>query len=219
MILTYGTTEASGFKKYYEDIVRRVLDSVHKKEFTPNNFLTGKLLVAMPFMGDNRFDHAVIYMCGHDEYGAIGLVINKPLNSLTFPDLLTQLDILSVPTARPVQMLAGGPVEVSRGFVLHSIDYQSDSTVRVGEHYSITATLDILRTLAVGHGPHKFILTLGYAGWRANQLEQEIQDNLWMIVDPTDEIIFNAPVEFRWRASMLSLGVDPSTLSLDYGRA
>ncbi len=106
-------------------------------------------------------------------------------------------------------MLAGGPVEVSRGFVLHSIDYQSDSTVRVGEHYSITATLDILRTLAVGHGPHKFILTLGYAGWRANQLEQEIQDNLWMIVDPTDEIIFNAPVEFRWRASMLSLGVGP----------
>lgn len=200
-------------------IVRRVLDSGYKKDFTQNNFLTGKLLVAMPFMGDNRFDHAVIYVCGHDDYGAIGLVINKPLNSLTFPDLLSQLDITPHPAARPVQMLMGGPVEVSRGFVLHSLDYQSDSTVRVGDNYSITATLDILRTLAVGNGPSNFILTLGYAGWRSSQLEQEIQDNLWMIVDPTDEIIFKAPVEFRWRASMLSLGVDPSTLSLDYGRA
>lgn len=200
-------------------IVRRVLDSAYKKDFTQNNFLTGKLLVAMPFMGDNRFDHAVIYVCGHDDYGAIGLVINKPLNSLTFPDLLSQLDITPYPAARPVQMLTGGPVEVSRGFVLHSPDYQSDSTVRVGDNYSITATLDILRTLAVGNGPSNFILTLGYAGWRSSQLEQEIQDNLWMIVDPTDEIIFKAPVEFRWRASMLSLGVDPSTLSLDYGRA
>ncbi len=202
-----------------EDVVRRVLDSAYRKDFTQSNFLTGKLLVAMPFMGDNRFDHAVIYVCGHDEYGAIGLVINKPLNSLTFSDLLSQLDITPCPTTRPVQMLTGGPVEVSRGFVLHSVDYQSDSTVRVGENYSITATLDILRTLAVGHGPSKFILTLGYAGWRSGQLEQEIQDNLWMIVGPTDEIIFRAPVEFRWRASMLSLGVDPSTLSLDYGRA
>lgn len=199
--------------------MRRVLDPFYKKEFNSNNFLTGKLLIAMPFMGDNRFDHAVIYMCGHDEYGAIGLVINKVLNSLTFADLLSQLDITPLPTARPVQMLTGGPVEVSRGFVLHSLDYQSDSTVRVGENYSITATLDILRTLAVGHGPNKFILTLGYAGWRPNQLEQEIQDNLWMIADPTDEIVFNAPIEFRWRASMLSLGVDPATLSLDSGRA
>lgn len=199
--------------------MRRVLDQFHKREFSQNNFLTGKLLIAMPFIDDNRFDHAVIYMCGHDEQGAIGLVINKPLNSLTFPDLLSQLDIMPSSTARSVQMLTGGPVEVSRGFVLHSLDYQSDSTVRVGEHYSITATLDILRTLAMGNGPNKFILTLGYAGWRANQLEQEIQDNLWMIADPTDEIIFNSPIEFRWRASMLSLGVDPSTLSLDFGRA
>ena len=199
--------------------MRRVLDSVYKKEFTPNNYLTGKLLVAMPFMADNRFDHAVIYVCGHDEYGAIGLTISKPLYSLTFSDLLMQLDIIPLPTARSVQMLAGGPVEVSRGFVLHSLDYKSDSTVRVGEHYAITATLDILRTLAVGHGPRKFILTLGYAGWRAGQLEQEIQENLWMIVEPTDEIVFNAPLEFRWRASMASLGVDPLTLSLESGRA
>ncbi len=199
--------------------MKRVLDLIYNKEFTPNNYLTGKLLVAMPFMGDNKFDHSVIYVCGHDEYGAIGLVINKALHSLTFSDLLTQLDIVPLSSSRSVQILAGGPVEVSRGFVLHSNDYKSESTVRVGEYYSITATLDILRTLAIGHGPSKFILTLGYSGWRANQLEQEIQDNLWMIVDPTDEIVFNSPLEFRWRTSMTSLGVDPLTLSIESGRA
>jgi putative transcriptional regulator len=170
-------------------------------------------------MADSRFDHAVIYICGHDEYGAIGLVINKPLNSLSFTDLLIQLDIVSSPSVRTVQMQAGGPVEVSRGFVLHSTDYHSDSTVRVGEHFCITATLDILRTLAHGQGPRKFLLALGYTGWGSNQLEQELQDNYWMVVEPSEEIVFNSALDFRWRASMASLGVDPLTLSLDSGRA
>ena len=205
--------------KCYEDKVRRVLDSGPKKEFQQNDYLTGKLLVAMPFMADSRFDHAVIYLCGHDEYGAIGLMINKPLNSLTFTDLLMQLDIAPLPTARTVQMQAGGPVEVSRGFVLHSTDYHSDSTVRVGEHFCITATLDILRTLAQGQGPRKFLLALGYTGWGVNQLEQELQDNYWIVVEPSEEIVFNSALDFRWRASMASLGVDPLTLSLDSGRA
>lgn len=199
--------------------VRRVLDSVSKKEFQQNDYLTGKLLVAMPYMADNRFDHAVIYVCGHDEYGAIGLVINKPLNSLTFIDLLMQLDITTLTNPRSVNMHAGGPVEVSRGFVLHSTDYTSDSTVRVGENFCITATLDILRILAQGKGPRKFLLALGYTGWGANQLEQEIQDNYWMVVEPSEEIVFNAALDFRWRASMASLGVDPLTLSLDSGHA
>jgi putative transcriptional regulator len=199
--------------------VRRVLDSGSKKEFKRNNYLTGKLLVAMPFMEDNRFDHAVIYVCGHDEYGAIGLMINKPLNSLTFADLLMQLDIAPLPVTRPVQMQAGGAVEVSRGFVLHSTDYHSESTVRVGEQFCITATLDILRTLAQGKGPRKFLLALGYTGWGSNQLEQEIQDNYWIVVEPSEEIVFNSALDFRWRASMASLGVDPLTLSLESGRA
>ena len=199
--------------------MRRVLDSISKKEFQQNDYLTGKLLVAMPYMADSRFVHAVIYVCGHDEYGAIGLVINKSLNSLSFTDLLIQLDITPFPSARTVQMQAGGPVEVSRGFVLHSTDYHSDSTVRVGENFCITATLDILRTLAQGQGPRKFLLALGYTGWGSNQLEQELQDNYWMVVEPSEEIVFNSALDFRWRASMASLGVDPLTLSLDSGRA
>ncbi len=199
--------------------MRRVLDSVSRRDFQQNDYLTGKLLVAMPYMADSRFDHAVIYVCGHDEYGAIGLVINKSLNSLTFTDLLMQLDINPLASARSVQMQAGGPVEVSRGFVLHTTDYHSDSTVRVGENFCITATLDVLRTLAGGQGPRKFLLALGYTGWGSNQLEQEIQDNYWMVVEPSEEIVFNSALDFRWRASMASLGVDPLTLSLDSGRA
>ena len=205
--------------KCYEDKVRRVLDSGSKKEFKKNDYLTGKLLVAMPFMADSRFDHAVIYICGHDEYGAIGLVINKSLSSLSFDDLLMQLDVMPSVSPKNVQMHAGGPVEVSRGFVLHSTDYHSDSTVRVGERFCITATLDILRTLAQEQGPRKFLLALGYTGWGANQLEQEIQDNFWIVVEPSEEIVFNSALDFRWRASMASLGVDPLTLSLEAGRA
>ena len=166
--------------------MKRILDSAYKSDLTPNHYLAGKLLVAMPFMTDNRFDHTVIYLCGHDEHGAIGLAINKPLNSLTFFDLLHQLDIRHLPTARPVQMLAGGSVEVSRGFVLHSEDYQSDSTVKSGNHYSITATLDILRSLAVGKGPRKFVLALGYVGWRAGQLEPVSYTHLTL---PTKRIV------------------------------
>lgn len=200
--------------------MRRILDSDSKDKFKKSEYyLTGKLLVAMPFMDDTRFSHAVIYICGHDEYGAIGLLINKPLNSLTFNDLLTQLDIVATPDVREVQMQAGGPVEVSRGFVLHSTDYQSESTVRVGENFCITATLDILKTLAQGQGPRKFLLTLGYAGWGSNQLEQELQDNFWIVVEPSEEIVFNSALDFRWRAAMASLGVDPLTLSLESGHA
>lgn len=213
-------SEVCSFLKRYEDKVQRVLELDAKEKFKKSGgYLTGKLLVAMPYMADSRFEHAVIYICGHDEYGAIGLLINKLLNSLTFNDLLAQLDIASVSSARDVQMHNGGPVEVSRGFVLHSNDYQSDSTVRISENFCITATLDILKTLAQGKGPRKFLLTLGYTGWGANQLEQELQDNFWIVVDPSEEIVFNSALDFRWRAAMAALGVDPLTLSLESGRA
>ena len=215
-----GLQEYVASIKCYEDKVRRVLDSDSKEKFKKNDYyLTGKLLVAMPYMEDSRFAHAVIYICGHDEYGAIGLLINKSLNSLTFNDLLMQLDIATTPSHREVQMHTGGPVEVSRGFVLHSPDYQSDSTVRIGENFRITATLDILKTLAQGQGPRKFLLALGYTGWGSNQLEQELQDNFWIVVEPSEEIVFSSALDFRWRAAMASLGVDPLTLSLESGRA
>ena len=200
--------------------MRRVLDSLSKKSFNPKGYLVGKILVATPFMEDARFEHSVIYLCGHDQYGAIGLTINKPLNSLTFQDLLAQLEIhTSMLTTKRVPMYAGGSVEVSRGFVLHSKEYQSDSTVMVGESFYITATLDILRALAHGNGPKNFLLTLGYSGWGAGQLELELQENLWMVVDPTYELVFNTSLDLKWKASMALLGVNPNVLNMEAGRA
>lgn len=199
--------------------MKRVLDSTEKKRFSPNGYLVGKLLVATPYMTDNRYERSVIYLCGHDEYGAIGLVINKTLNSLRFHDLLTQLDISSLPTTKRVQVHAGGPVEVSRGFVLHAGEYQSESTVKVGEDFYITATLDILRALANGVKSNLFLLTLGYSGWGSGQLEEELQENMWMVVEPTAELVFNTSTDLKWRASMAILGINPSLLSIDAGRA
>jgi putative transcriptional regulator len=199
--------------------VRRVLDSLTKKNFNPKGYLVGKLLVATPFTEDNRFEHSVIYLCGHDEYGAIGLIINKPLNSLNFLDLLSQLDIPNSALTKRVPMYSGGPVEVSRGFVLHSKEYQSDSTVRVGENFYITATLDILRSLSHGHGPDNFLLALGYVGWGAGQLELELHENFWMVVDSTHELVFNTALDLKWKASMAVLGVNPAVLNMEAGRA
>lgn len=199
--------------------MRRVLDSLTKKNFNPRGYLVGKLLVATPFAEDSRFEHSVIYLCGHDEYGAIGLIINKPLNSLNFLDLLSQLEIPSSVVTKRVPMYAGGPIEVSRGFVLHSKEYQSDSTVRVGENFYITATLDILRALSHGNGPSNFLLALGYVGWGAGQLELELHENLWMVVEPTHELVFNTGLDLKWKASMAVLGVDPGVLNMEAGRA
>lgn len=199
--------------------MRRVLDSLTKKNFNPRGYLVGKLLVATPFMEDNRFEHSVIYLCGHDEYGAVGLIINKPLNSLTFLDLLSQLEIPSSRLTKRVPMYSGGPVEVSRGFVLHSHEYQSDSTVKVGGNFYVTATLDVLRALSHGNGPNNFLLTLGYVGWGAGQLELELHENLWMVVEPTHELVFNTSLDLKWKASMAVLGVNPAVLNMEAGRA
>lgn len=200
--------------------MRRILDSIFKHDFRPNGFLTGKLLVTMPFSNDLRFTNSVIYLCGHDNYGAIGLVINKGLSSLSFGDLLNQLNIPYVIPNPKVEMHAGGPVDVTRGFVLHSLDYLSDSTVRVGEATCITATLDILRALASGRGPSNFLLSLGYVGWGSGQLEQEIQDNHWMIIESSDNLIFDTPIDLKWKSAMASIGIkDISALSMESGRA
>lgn len=199
--------------------MKRVLDSGKRNFFNPNGYLVGKILVATPFMEDNRFERSVIYLCGHDEHGAIGLIINKPLNSLSFFDLLSQLEIPTSLVNKKVQMHSGGPVEVSRGFVLHSGEYQSDSTVKVGEEFYITATLDILRSLASSSGPEKFLLALGYTGWGSGQLEMELQDNLWMVIDSTHELIFNSNLDLKWKLSMATLGIDHNFLNMEAGRA
>ena len=182
-------------------------------------YLTGKLLLAMPGMGDPRFDRAVIYMCTHNEKGAMGLIINKEVSDLNFEGLLEQLDIDAGDYVDNLTLHAGGPVETGRGFVLHSADYVQDSTLIISETIALTATVDILKKLANGQGPENHLLALGYAGWGAKQLDQELISNGWLSVDADDEIIFNTEMNDKWPRAMSMLGVDVSMLSADAGHA
>ena len=182
--------------------------------------LSGKLLIAMPGMGDPRFEHSVVYMCAHSDEGAMGLIINKPSAEIRFPDLLEQLGITKSKAARDIRVHFGGPVEHGRGFVLHSADYKSDQgTLEVDSKMSMTATLDVLKDLANGQGPSKSLLALGYSGWGPGQLESEILQNGWLTVDATPEIVFGRAHEHKWTAALKSLGIDPITLSAASGRA
>jgi putative transcriptional regulator len=187
---------------------------------TSSLYLDGKILLAMPNMADTRFDRSVIYVCSHDESGAMGIVINNSFDNLTFSDLLDQLDIEIEGSEVPdLVMHSGGPVEPGRGFVLHSADYVQESTLVVSERLALTATVDILRAIAHGVGPHHHILALGYAGWGAGQLEKEIQENSWLTAEADDEIIFNTDLEQKWPRTMAMLGINISMLSSESGHA
>ena len=181
--------------------------------------MTGQLLVAMPSMRDARFTRTVVYVCAHTSDGAMGLVINRLVGSLTFPDLLEQLEIDNPSAGEHIRIRSGGPVETGRGFVLHSADYQEDATLRVGESVGLTATIDILRDIAAGGGPKRSLLALGYAGWGPGQLDSEIQANAWLCVPADDELIFDDQLTDKWERSISKLGVDYKWLSTDAGRA
>lgn len=182
--------------------------------------LCGKILIAMPAMGDPRFAHSVVYMCVHSEEGAMGLIVNKPQPEIRFEALLEQLDIAKTEGVRDIRIHYGGPVDSTRGFVLHTQDYRSEmGTVEVDSGICMTATLDVLEDIAKGSGPKTSMLALGYAGWGAGQLESEIAQNGWLTCDPTDDIIFGRANEHKWTAALKVLGIDPVLLSATPGRA
>ena len=186
---------------------------------TSSGYLAGQLLVAMPQMLDPRFQRTVIYMCAHSADGAMGLVINKPMDSLSFPDLLQQLEIEPQGASGSMPIYFGGPVETGRGFVLHSADYVEDATLVIGGNVALTANIDIVRAIAAGRGPNRKLLALGYAGWGPGQLDQEIQANGWLSVPSDDEIVFGADNPAKWTAALGKLGVDIEKLSGFAGRA
>ncbi len=183
-------------------------------------FLDGKFLVAMPGMGDPRFERAVIFMCAHTPEGAMGLMINRPAHQLEFSELMEQLGVEGKDTANGPQVFFGGPVEHGRGFVLHSTDYfTKGGTMAISDDFGMTATMDVLQDMADGKGPDKRLLSLGYSGWGPGQLEAEIQDNGWLICDASPKIVFDTPWDKKWNAAMRSLGFDPAMLSAEGGRA
>lgn len=187
----------------------------------PQDGLRGKLLIAMPGMGDPRFEHSVVYICAHSDDGAMGLIINKPTPELKFSDLLEQLQISPPPAEAPeVLVHYGGPVEGGRGFVLHTGDYTGNSsTLQVDDRFGMTATLDVLEDLSQGTGPRRCFLALGYAGWGPGQLENELQRNGWLTCDAVPELVFEAAAEQKWQMALGTLGIDPLMLSATGGRA
>lgn len=182
--------------------------------------LTGKMLIAMPSMGDPRFERSVIYLCAHSDEGGMGLIVNKPANGLSLTDLLTQLSIEATSDLSCQQVHFGGPVEPGRGFVLHSPDYESHATtLEVDDDFHMTATLDVLENIARGDGPAQRLMLLGYAGWGPGQLESEIAQNGWLVCDASVDLVYQQPAAAKWDAALESLGVSALTLSSEGGRA
>ena len=182
--------------------------------------LTGQLLVAMPGMGDPRFDHSVIYMTAHSEKGAMGLIVNKPAPDLRLSDVLDHLIEGQVESQSSLGVHIGGPVETGRGFVLHSDEYASAiETLKIAPGFALTATLDVLEDIAAGQGPAQALMMLGYAGWGPGQLEGEIAQNGWLTCDASTEIVFEMADAEKWAAALATLGVDPLTLSATAGHA
>ncbi len=182
--------------------------------------LTGRILIAMPGMEDPRFGQSIVFVCAHSAEGAMGLIVNKLADDLKLSDLLEQLDIEAAPGARQMSIHFGGPVENGRGFVLHETGYRSSiSTLEVDAQFSMTATLDILEDMAAGEGPGHALVALGYAGWGAGQLEDEIGQNGWLICDASVGLVFATPNAGKWSAALAVLGIDPLVLSAEAGTA
>ncbi len=184
-----------------------------------SGYLTGQLLIAMPQMNDPRFARTVIYICAHTADGAMGLVVNREIEALTFPDLLKQLNIDAEVVDGRIQVLCGGPVETGRGFVLHSSDYVQNATMLVDKRVGLTATMEVLKDIASGNGPRLNLLALGYAGWGPGQLDAEIHANGWLTVPADDELIFDPDLDNKWERALAKIGIDSSMLSGQAGHA
>lgn len=182
--------------------------------------LTGKLLIAMPGMGDMRFQAALILVCAHSDDGAMGLIVNKPTADVRLFDLFEQLSITQTDAATDQPVHIGGPVEHARGFVLHGTDYESPvNTLQVPGGFGMTATQDVLEAMAQGQGPDRALVMLGYAGWGAGQLEDELAQNGWLTCEASERLVFDTPDARKWEAALTSLGIDAVTLSSTAGRA
>jgi putative transcriptional regulator len=198
-----------------------------QRKASKRGYLDGQMLIAMPTMGDERFARSVIYMCAHSSEGAMGIIVNQPASNISFPDLLVQLDVVGMsdlielpPHAGGVRVLRGGPVETSRGFVLHSADFFiENSTLPIDDGVCLTATLDILKAIARGDGPKSAVLALGYAGWAPGQLENEIHQNGWLHCAADSELIFGGDTEGKYDKALKKIGVDVGMLSSEAGHA
>ena len=189
-------------------------------------YLEGQCLIAMPNMGDARYERAVVFLCAHSADGAMGIILNKPAPHVSFVDLLAQLNVIDdddirLPdSALRVPVHTGGPVETGRGFVLHTSDFRlKEATLVTPGDVCLTATVEILRAIARGGGPSHALLALGYSGWAPGQLEQEICDNGWLHCEADHDLLFDPNIELKYERAVKKLGFEPHVLSSAVGHA
>lgn len=195
-----------------DDEQQKVTLFMNKKQYLTNNFL-----IAMPGMEGDDFSKSVTFLCQHDEDGALGLLVNKP-HTMTMGDIFKQLAVTPVsPEVSKIPLFIGGPVQPERGFVLHSPVGNWDSTMQINEELALTSSKDILEAIAQDKGPKKWLVALGYAGWAAGQLEEEIQRNSWLHDVAETDIIFDEPLALRWELAAHRIGVDISLMSTEAG--
>ncbi len=181
--------------------------------------LKGHFLIAMPQIDDLRFEKAVIYLYEHTPNGAAGIVINRPAENMSFTEILNQLKINHPELSNPPQIVLGGPDKFTNGFILHSPDYQGESTVRISDEICLTTTQDILYDISQDNGPTKNLISLGCATWMRGQLEDEIMNNVWLTSNEDSNIIFNIPFEKRWQTALNKMGISSQYLSTEFGKA
>ena len=186
---------------------------------TVSSYLAGQILIAMPSLADPEFSHSVVYLCAHTAEGAMGLIVNRPLSQPRFGDLLSQLEVQPTPPARDVALCKGGPVDHSRGFVLHTTDWTGEGSLRVDDEVALTASLDVLKAIARGDGPREAILALGSANWGPGQLDEEIRQNSWLNAQPDLKLLFDGDHESKWSRALAKLRVHPGWLSSVAGHA
>lgn len=196
-----------------------MLSMVSIETATSEIALSGQLLVAMPHMSDPRFARSVVYLCAHSDDGAMGLVVNRLIDSMRFETLLDHLGLEAERCHLDLPVHFGGPVESSRGFVLHSADCVQDGSLLIDNDIALTATTDMLRAIAEGAGPERCVLALGYANWSPGQLDQEIQDNGWLLVPADDQLVFGPDNDGKWEGALTKIGVDFTLLSTEAGHA
>ncbi len=183
------------------------------------DWLTGQVLIAMPAMRDPRFAQSVIFICAHTADGAMGVCLNRPLKRPGFAEILQQLNVEPNPPKRVIRLGTGGPVDDSRGFVLHSADWTAEGSMAVSVDYVLTANLEVLQAIASGGGPAQGVLLLGYAGWDAGQLDEEIKQNAWLNAAPDAALVYDDMCHSKWQRALAKLHIDPGMLSGTAGRA
>jgi len=185
-----------------------------------SGFLSGQMLIAMPGIDDPRFERSVVLVCAHDQDHAMGIAVNRPIEGLTVPDLLERLEIKTTGQLDDDLVLLGGPVEMERGFVLHTDDFHAEHSLEIGDGITLTTTREVLEAMGRRDPtPRRAVLTLGYAGWGAGQLEREIRSNVWLTVAADEALVFDDDYDTKWTRALAKLGIDPQFLSAEAGQA